>query len=218
MLALGRYSLLLEIKAKCEGFEDGEYVNLSWLILKNAAKSSPSECSLRCWVLDLAVDNYLIHSQIVEKARIFPQSDGGQRGQEVRLSSVWNKGKTSINKQEGEFELYWLDRAYTGKQSKDGAKGMKHSLKKIGLVDKKLRGSNRDSGAGTPESWSKGLEKEGLWEDVSMEDSCGIHNLQSGFRLATQHFVGEGNLKKRNAIQLLHTMYSLYDELNGFKG
>jgi hypothetical protein len=51
-----------------------------------------------------------------------------------------------------------------------------------------------------------------------MEDSCGIHDLQSVFRLATQHFVGEGNLEKRNAIQLLHTMYSLYDELNGFKG
>jgi hypothetical protein len=94
---------------------------------------------------------------------------------------------------------------------------MKHSLKKFGLADKKLRGSTSDSGASTPESWSKGLEKEGLWEDVSMEDSCGIHDLQSGFRLATQHFVGEGNLKKRNAIQLLHTMYSLYDELNGWE-
>jgi hypothetical protein len=96
---------------------------------------------------------------------------------------------------------------------------MKHSLKKFGLVDKKLNGSTSDSGAGTPESWSKALEKEELcWEDVSMEDSCGIHDLQSVFRLATQHFVGEGNCEKRNAIQLLHTMYSLYDELNGFKG
>jgi hypothetical protein len=85
---------------------------------------------------------------------------------------------------------------------------MKHSLKKFGLVDKKLRGSTSDSGAGTPESWLKALEKEGLWEDVSMEDSCGIHDLQSVFHLAMQHFVGEGNLEKRNAIQLLHTIAS----------
>jgi hypothetical protein len=62
------------------------------------------------------------------------------------------------------------------------------------------------------------LEQEGLWEDVSMEDLCGIHNLQSVFRLATQHFSGERNLEKCNVIQLLHMMYSLYDELNGFKG
>jgi hypothetical protein len=47
LLALGRYSLLLEIQAECEGLKGGEYVNLSWLTLENAADSSPSERSLR---------------------------------------------------------------------------------------------------------------------------------------------------------------------------
>jgi hypothetical protein len=92
---------------------------------------------------------------------------------------------------------------------------MKHLLKTFGLVDKKLRGSTSDSGAGTPESWSNALDKEGLWEDISMEDWCGIHDLQSVFRLASQHFIGKGSLEKRNGVQLLYTMlYSLYDELN----
>jgi hypothetical protein len=52
LLALGRYSLLLDITAKCEGLEDGEYVNLSWLTLENAANLSPSECSLHAgfWI------------------------------------------------------------------------------------------------------------------------------------------------------------------------
>jgi hypothetical protein len=131
LLALGRYSLLLEIKAECEGLEGGEYVNLSWLTLENAANSSPSERSLRRWVLDLAVENYLIHSQIVENVPIFAQSDGKQRGQEVRLISVWNEGKTSLLKPDGECELYWLDLAYTGKKSEDVVKGMKHSLKSL---------------------------------------------------------------------------------------
>jgi hypothetical protein len=97
--------LLLEIKAQCEGLEGSEYVNLSWLTLQNAANSSPSERSLRRWVLDLVVENYLIHSQIVEKVPIFAQSDGGQREQEVRLTSVWNDGKTSINKPDGEWRV-----------------------------------------------------------------------------------------------------------------
>jgi hypothetical protein len=103
------------------------------------------------WVLDLAVESYLIHSQIVEKVQNFAQSNGGQRWQEVRLISVWNEGKTSINQPDGKCELYWPDLVYTGKKSEDVAKGMKHSLEKIGLVDKKLQGSTSDSGTGTPE-------------------------------------------------------------------
>jgi hypothetical protein len=194
LLALGWYSLLLEMKAEGECFEGGQYVNLSWLTLENDCNSSPSERTLRRWVLDLAVENYLIHSRLVQKAPIFAQSDGGQKAQEVRLISFWNDEKSTAQNPDGECELYWLDLAYTVKKSEDVAKGMKHLLRKFGLADKKLRGSTSDSGVGNPKSWSKALDKEGLWEEVSMEDSCGIHYLQSVFRLALQHFVGEGSL------------------------
>jgi hypothetical protein len=33
LLALGRYSLLLEMKAECVCFEGGQYIDLSWLTL-----------------------------------------------------------------------------------------------------------------------------------------------------------------------------------------
>jgi hypothetical protein len=46
LLALGRYSLLLEMKAECECFEGGQYIDLSWLTLENACNSSPSERTL----------------------------------------------------------------------------------------------------------------------------------------------------------------------------
>jgi hypothetical protein len=39
--------------------------------------------------------------------------------------------------------------------------------------------------------------------------------LQSVFRLALQQYVGEGGLEARNAIQLLHTIFSFYKELKG---
>ncbi len=206
------------MKAECEFLEGGKYVDLSWLTLENATTSSMLERTLCCWVLNLAIKNYLIHSCIVENVPIFAQSDGGQKGQEVRLISVWNKERTTINQPDGECELYRLDLAYTGKKLEDVAKGIKHSLKKLGQNNTKLWGSTSNSGAGTPESWSNALDKEGLWEDISMEDLCGIHDLQSVFRLASQHFIGKGSLDKRNAIQLLHTMFSLYNELNRFKG
>jgi hypothetical protein len=44
-------------------------------------------------------------------------------------------------------------------------------------------------------------------------DSCGLHDLQSAFRPALQHFVGVGGLESCNAIQLLHTMFALYKDL-----
>jgi hypothetical protein len=40
-----------------------------------------------------------------------------------------------------------------------------------------------------------------------------LHDLQSAFWPALQHFVGVGGLESRNAIQLLHTMFALYKEL-----
>jgi hypothetical protein len=125
LLALGRYSLLLKMKADCECFEGSQYNDLSWLTLENTCNSSPSERTLHQWVLDLAVENYLIHSQLVEKVPIFAQSDGKQKGQEVRLISVWNDEKSTAGNPDGECELYWLDLAYTGKKSEDVAKGMK---------------------------------------------------------------------------------------------
>jgi hypothetical protein len=46
-----------------------------------------------------------------------------------------------------------------------------------------------------------------------MIDSCGLHDIQYVFRLAMQQYVGEGGLDSHNAIQLLHTIFSLYNEL-----
>jgi hypothetical protein len=39
--------------------------------------------------------------------------------------------------------------------------------------------------------------------------------LQSDFTLPVQQYIGESRLGSRNAIHFLHTLFSLYDELNG---
>jgi hypothetical protein len=70
-----------------------------------------------------------------------------------------------------------------------------------------------DAVAGTPESYANLLAALGIWHPHGAADSCGLHNLQSAFRPALQHFVGVGGLESRNAIQLLHTMFALYREL-----
>ena len=49
-----------------------------------------------------------------------------------------------------------------------------------------------------------------IYSQYAEDHSCGIHDIQSVFRLATQHCIGEGGLDAENAIQLLHTLYSMF--------
>jgi hypothetical protein len=90
---------------------------------------------------------------------------------------------------------------------------MNQSLKKFGRPNKQVSGTTSDSGAGTPESFAKSCEQLAIWHSRGMIDSCALHDIQSVFRLAMQQYVGEGGLDARNAIQLLHTVFSLYHEL-----
>jgi hypothetical protein len=55
--------------------------------------------------------------------------------------------------------------------------------------------------------FTKSCDTLGIWHTRGMIDSCGLHDIQSVFRLAMQQYVGEGNLDSRNAIQLLHVPF-----------
>jgi hypothetical protein len=74
-------------------------------------------------------------------------------------------------------------------------------------------GATVDSGAGTPELMAASLDKVFFFADDAMADSCGLHDLQSVFRLAIKTYVGEGNVESRNAVQLLHALWTLQDTL-----
>jgi hypothetical protein len=218
LIALGRYTFLLEVKAETKKLQDGNLVNFDWLSIESIANCSPSEISLRKWTRELAVEQYLLLSPLVEMANVFGQLDEGQKGQEVRLVTVWDENDTTKSP-DGPVCQLWLDLTYCGKKSDEVAEAMKNSLKKFGTPEPKpLRGATADSGAGTPESYAKACQRIQIWLDRALANSCGIHDLQSDFRLPVQQYIGEGKLGSRNAIQFLHTLFSLYDELNGFKG
>jgi hypothetical protein len=205
LIALGRYTFLLEVKASIDcGKMQG--MDVSYMNLKNVANCSPCCTSLTNWVTELAKDQYLIFSRKMDDANIFCQSDGGQKGQEVRLFSLLDEADTTQS-EHGAICEFWADLTYTGKTSDEVAAGTNHSLKKFGHPDKLINGSTSDSGAGTPESYANACAKIGIWHLQGIADSCGLHDLQSVFRLAMQQFVGEGGLDARNAIQLLHTVF-----------
>jgi hypothetical protein len=212
LISLARYTFLLEVKAvlDCSGKAKG--MDMSFVTLENVSNSSPCATSLTNWVTALARDQYLIFSRKIENSTTFCQSDGGQKGQEVRLFATFDPEDKSKAK-DGSICSFWADLTYTGKTSDEVAAGMQQSLRKFGLDNKQISGSTSDSGAGTPESFAKSCNTLGIWHNRGMVDSCGLHDIQSVFRLAMQQYVGEGGLDSRNAIQLLHTVFSLYNEL-----
>ncbi len=209
LIALARNTFLLEVKGAVEYSSKAKGVEVSFVTLENVANCSPCCTSLTKWVVELARDQYLIFSHKMDNSNVFCQSDGGQKGQEVRLFSILDE-TDKTESENGVICQFWADLTYTGKTSDEVAAGTNHSLKKFGHPNKQLNGSTSDSGAGTPESYANACAKIGIWHDMGMSGSCGLHDLQSVFRLAMQQFVGEGGLDARNAIQLLHTVFALY--------
>jgi hypothetical protein len=88
IIAFARMSLLLEVKAVAEDEYSWLGADFVWLTLENVANSSPLSSALTNWVIALAQDQYMIFSQKMLGATLFCQSDGGQKGQEVRLLTM----------------------------------------------------------------------------------------------------------------------------------
>jgi hypothetical protein len=103
----------------------------SFINLENVANSSPSATSLTNWVSKLARDQDMIFSQKIEHSSTFCQSDGGQKGQEVRLFTTFDRQDKSKGK-DGLVCSFWADLTCTGKSSDDVAAEMNQSLKKFG--------------------------------------------------------------------------------------
>jgi hypothetical protein len=142
------------------------------------------------------------------------QSDGRQKGQEVRLFIMFDIRDKSVSP-DGSICQFWADLTFAGKKSLKVANAVKHLMAKLGVPTKELSGLTADSGSGTPESFATACKKIVIWGERATEDSCGLHDLQSVFRLALQQYVGKGGLDASNAIQLLHTIFSFYKELKG---
>ena len=155
----------------------------------------------------------MIFSYKMSGANLFCQSDGGQKGQEVRLFTIFDS-KDKTESPDGTICQFWAGAPFPGKKSTDFAGAVRHSMQKFAiLTNKRLNGLTADSGSGTRESFAGSCRKIHIWGERATEDLCGLHDLQSVFRLALQQYVGEGGLEARNAIQLLHTIYSFYKEL-----
>jgi hypothetical protein len=212
LIALARYTFLLEVQAQANCEKDRrKLLDFYWLKLKNVASCSPSTSSITNWVTELAQEQFMIFGAKMEISNVFCQSDGGQRGQEVRLFTLLDESDKKNTKHQSICQ-FWACLTYTGKTSVIVAEGTNHSFQKFGCPSKKTSGCCGELGAGTPKSYANLLDVLGIWHQHAA-NSCGLHDLQATFWPALQHFVGVGDLESFIVIQLLHTMFALYKEL-----
>ena len=89
------------------------------------------------WVIELARDQVLIFSRKVDESNLFCHSDGGQKGQEVRLFSLLDESDKSKS-ENGVICQFWADLTYTGKTLDEVAAGTNQSLKKLAIQNNSM--------------------------------------------------------------------------------
>jgi hypothetical protein len=110
---------------------------------ENAAACSPSASSIESWVKDLSVTQIIIARFQLEGLHVYLQTDGGHKGQEVRLLSYWDEPRQEIR-------TIWLGLSFCGKTSDDVARGIKLSLDIFRRNSTTISGATVDSRQGTP--------------------------------------------------------------------
>jgi hypothetical protein len=161
LIALACYTFLLDVQAQASCEKDGKNIDFSWLQLTNLSNCSPSASSLTNWVTKLAQEQYILFSAKMEHANVFSQSDGRQKGQEVRLFTLLEESDTTHSENVSICQ-FWAGVTYTGKTNAAVAKGTHHSFKKFVRPLKQISGCCGDLGAGTPGSYAKSLEALGI--------------------------------------------------------
>jgi hypothetical protein len=195
---LSRYILLSDANVNSRS-------NYDWINVQSISASTPSSSVMEDWVGELAVRQVIVaRHKLSGDVKAYIQSDGGHKGQEVRLLSYYDP---ILNK----ISTMWLGLTYCGKTANQVAAGIKLSLD-LFRDNSTFEGATVDSGAGTPESFGVSCKQLNICMNEASFESCGLHDLQSVFRLAMQHCIGEGGLTNSNAVQFLHTLFSLFDD------
>jgi hypothetical protein len=218
LIGMARYTFMLELESVIKDNRRRMMIATNgkekWSIsnkceMEMALRSSPSASAIDDWVVHLALEQAVIASAFFQNCgAVYLMSDGGHKGSQVKLLSGWDEHDTSQTP-EGSVRTILLDIDASGKKSEDVATGCVYSLEKIGVDN--IDGLTNDSGAGTPESLQAELvEKDKMVEGVALADSCALHDLQSVFRLPIRHYMGDGGLDNRNAMQLIHAVWDMF--------
>jgi hypothetical protein len=110
MIAYSRFTFLLECG---DGLDLGDYLDLGLV-----SNCSPTRTAIDGYVADLAIEQNMIASEKFCNAnKKFFHSDGGQKGQMVKVLTMWDTEDTTMTK-DGSVLTYLLDVENSGKKSR----------------------------------------------------------------------------------------------------
>jgi hypothetical protein len=168
------------------------------------SKSFASEAWLRNRVFMFAAENMYQLGIKIKNIQVFLSCDKGNKkgvGHFVKILSWYDKQTKSVVKQ-------LLDIDGSDGKTSECADAIAASLKKIG--DIKIQGQTTDSGGGgVLVGLANALQEKNLCRPRYLFTSCSLHNLQLSVANPIKEVIGEGGLEKKNAMQLLHSVYDL---------
>jgi hypothetical protein len=186
--AVSRHAFFLEVESL---LKDDSRFNPSrhrWLFdFSDVGNTSPTRASIDNWAVELA-----------EMQAVIAADSIFLYGKEVKMLTGWDPSDKA-DTPGGSVRQVLLDVDAAGKKAVKLAEGTDVSLCKVGITrecGKRLDGLVVDSGAGTPESLKRALVDIDRMTAEGFDDSCGLHDCQSIFRLAMQHHIGDGGLGK----------------------
>lgn len=185
--------------------------NYPEFVLAQFATAFPSDCYLRQTIVYQAGQDLMALGKRLrdEFVPLYMACDKGNK----RGISHFVKFLTWFDSQTMTVSKQLLDIDASDGTSADCALAIKHSLMKIG--QHLLSGQCTDSGGGgVLEGLAKELEALDLCTADFIISACSIHALQLQLSNAVKKVIGQGGLDKRNALQMLHTVYDLQESID----
>jgi hypothetical protein len=172
-------------------------------------KSFPSTTYLRDMMFEFAAENTLELGHKLQNKLVFLACDKGNKkgvGHFVKILCWYDSDKGSVLKQ-------MLDLDGSKGNTKQCANAIVFSLKKLG-GNVLLQGQITNSGGGgVLDFLGDELAVRKACQMHYLVASCSIHNIQLSLSNPVKQLMGEGDLEKKNVMQLLHSVHDLQDSM-----
>jgi len=180
---------------------------------------SPAGSTIDGWVDHLATDQAIIIAHKVKKAEhCFLQCDHAPDGSLAKVLTYFDE-EDKTKTVDGSVQQFFLGVEVTGKKSIEIAEGIDHSFNTVlGLQQFTISGITNDSEEVHLSLYTMLLLQINRAHPGGNGDSCGLHDLQSVFRLPIQQYIGLGGLERHDALQLAHAVYDMFNCFRELQG
>ena len=175
--------------------------------------STPCAKTIREFIFESATDAILLQRNLFASSPLTLMCDKGD-GRKVREGANFVKLIGDYNREEKQVDITCIGISSTGNDSISAAQNIDYSLELYDTPSNRVTLDNQGTdagGGGTREDLGNKLATTNRIRDVNEYNisTCALHALNVTLSSATELTMGTGGLKKRTALQCLHSAYNL---------